>query len=84
MKAMVDEASASWGRIDVLHYNVGVSLAGGDRSPLEITERAFDNVNAINLRGFVMAVKHTLPVMRAQKSGVILACRRSPHFRRAI
>ena len=73
MKAMIDEASASWGRIDVLHYNVGVSLAGGDKSPLEITERAFDNVNAINLRGFVMAVKHALPVLRSQKSGVILA-----------
>ena len=73
MKAMIEEASASWGRIDVLHYNVGVSLAGGDKSPLEITESAFDNVNAINLRGFVMAVKHALPVMRAQKSGVILA-----------
>jgi NAD(P)-dependent dehydrogenase (short-subunit alcohol dehydrogenase family) len=62
-----------WGRVDVLHYNVGVSLAGGDRSPLEITEAAFDNVNAINLRGFIMAVKHVLPVMRAQRSGVILS-----------
>ena len=73
MKAMVDDAVKRWGRIDVLHYNVGVSLAGGDKSPLEITEAAFDNVNAINLRGFIMAVKHTLPVMRAQKSGVILS-----------
>jgi NAD(P)-dependent dehydrogenase (short-subunit alcohol dehydrogenase family) len=72
MKAMVEEAGKWWGRIDVLHYNVGVSLAGGDKGPLEITESAFDNVNAINLRGFVMAVKHTLPVMRAQRSGVIL------------
>jgi len=73
MKAMVEEAARSWGRIDVLHYNVGVSLAGGDKNPLEITESAFDQVNAINLRGFVMAVKHALPVMRTQKSGVILA-----------
>jgi NAD(P)-dependent dehydrogenase (short-subunit alcohol dehydrogenase family) len=73
MKAMVDAAMAKWGKIDVLHYNVGVSLGGGDKSPLEITEEAFDNVNAINLRGFVMAVKHTLPIMRAQKSGVVLS-----------
>ena len=57
----------------MLHYNVGVSLAGGDRTPLEITEDAFDNVNAINLRGYVMAVKHVLPIMRAQRSGVILS-----------
>ncbi len=73
MKAMVDDAMQRWGRIDVLHYNVGVSIAGGDKNPLEITEEAFDNVNAINLRGFIMAVKHTLPIMRKQKSGVILS-----------
>lgn len=73
MKAMVDAAMQQWGRIDLLHYNVGVSLAGGDKPPTEITEEAFDNVNTLNLRGFVMAVKHTLPIMRQQKSGVILS-----------
>lgn len=72
MAAMIARAIALWGRLDVLHYNVGVSLAGGDRPPEAITEDAFDNVNAINLRGYIMAVKHALPVMRAQKSGVIL------------
>lgn len=73
LEAMVAAALARWGRIDVLHYNVGVSIAGGDTNMLDITEAAFDNVNAINLRGYVIAVKHTLPVMRRQKSGVILA-----------
>lgn len=73
LKASVDETVRRWGRIDVLHYNVGVSLAGGDKSVLEITEAAFDNVNAINLRGFIMAVKHTLPIMQKQRSGVILS-----------
>jgi NAD(P)-dependent dehydrogenase (short-subunit alcohol dehydrogenase family) len=69
---MIAEAKQRWGRIDVLHYNVGVSIAGGDAIPTEITEAAFDRVVAINLRGVVMACKHALPVMRAQKSGVIL------------
>ena len=46
-----------------------LSIAGGDASPTEITEEAFDRVTAINLRGCVMAVKHVLPVMRAQQSG---------------
>ena len=73
MKAMVDDCVRRWGRVDTLHYNVGVSLAGGDRSPLEISEEAFDRVNAINLRGFIMAVKHVLPVMRQQRSGSILS-----------
>ena len=73
LKRMAEHCVGRWGRIDVLHYNVGVSLAGGDKPPLEITEAAFDNVTAINLRGLVMAAKHVVPVMRAQKSGVILA-----------
>ena len=61
-----------FGRIDVLHYNVGVSITGGDASPTEITEEAFDRVFTVNLRGAVMSVKHVLPVMRAQRTGVIL------------
>jgi NAD(P)-dependent dehydrogenase (short-subunit alcohol dehydrogenase family) len=61
-----------WGRIDILHNNVGVSIAGGDGSPLEITEDAFDRICAINLRGTVMACKHALPVMRRQSSGSII------------
>ena len=72
MAAMIAAAQEKWGRIDILHYNVGVSIAGGDAIPTEITEAAFDRVVAINLRGVVMACKHVLPVMRAQKSGVIL------------
>jgi NAD(P)-dependent dehydrogenase (short-subunit alcohol dehydrogenase family) len=72
LKAAADEALKHWGRIDILHNNVGVSLAGGDANPLEITEAAFDRISAINLRGTVMACKHVLPVMRRQKSGAII------------
>jgi NAD(P)-dependent dehydrogenase (short-subunit alcohol dehydrogenase family) len=72
LQAAVAEAMKLWGRIDILHNNVGVSLAGGDANPLEITEAAFDRVNAINLRGTVMACKHVLPVMRQQRSGSII------------
>jgi NAD(P)-dependent dehydrogenase (short-subunit alcohol dehydrogenase family) len=72
MQAMIAHAQRKWGRIDILHYNVGLSLAGGDAPPTDITEEAFDRVVTINLRGMVMACKHVLPLMRAQKSGVIL------------
>jgi len=61
-----------WGRIHVLHYNVGVSIAGGDAPLAEIAEAAFDRIMTINLRGAIMACKHVLPVMRAQRSGVII------------
>jgi NAD(P)-dependent dehydrogenase (short-subunit alcohol dehydrogenase family) len=72
MRDMISHARERWGRIDILHYNVGVSLAGGDAPPTEITTEAFDRIIAINLRGMVMACKHVLPIMREQKSGVIL------------
>jgi NAD(P)-dependent dehydrogenase (short-subunit alcohol dehydrogenase family) len=72
LKAAIDAAHQRWGRIDILHYNVGVSLAGGDAAPLDITEEAFDRISAINIRGAVMAAKHVLPIMRQQRSGVII------------
>ena len=72
LAAAIAEAKSRFGRIDILHYNVGVSIAGGDASPTEITEEAFDRVIAINLRGAVMACKHVIPVMREQRSGCIL------------
>jgi NAD(P)-dependent dehydrogenase (short-subunit alcohol dehydrogenase family) len=72
MAAMIAEAKKRWGRIDILHYNVGVSIGGGDAPLLELTEKAFDNIVAINLRGAVMACKHAVPVMREQRSGAIL------------
>jgi NAD(P)-dependent dehydrogenase (short-subunit alcohol dehydrogenase family) len=72
LAAAIRAARERWGRLDILHYNVGLSLAGGDASPLEITEEAFDRISAINLRGCIMACKHALPIMRAQRSGVII------------
>lgn len=70
-KAM-SEAAQRWGRIDILHNNVGASIAGGDAPLLDISEEAFDRVTAINLRGTVMACKHVLPFMRQQRSGAIV------------
>ena len=72
LAAAVAEARRRFGRIDILHYNVGMSLGGGD-APLEkITEEAFDRICAVNLRGAVMACKHVIPIMRAQGAGVII------------
>ncbi|MFC2038998.1 SDR family NAD(P)-dependent oxidoreductase [Chloroflexota bacterium] len=70
--AAIDEAEKLWGKIDILHYNVGVSLSGGDTTLLDFTEEVFDRMMAINLRGAVSACKHVIPIMRRQQSGVIL------------
>jgi NAD(P)-dependent dehydrogenase (short-subunit alcohol dehydrogenase family) len=72
LAAMVAEARRRWGRLDILHNNVGVSVAGGDKPLLELTEEAFDRVCAINLRGTIMACKHAIPVMREQRAGAIV------------
>jgi NAD(P)-dependent dehydrogenase (short-subunit alcohol dehydrogenase family) len=72
LAAAIAAAEKRWGRVDILHNNVGVSIAGGDASPLAITEEAFDRIVAINLRGTIMACKHVLPIMRKQRSGAII------------
>ena len=66
--AAVADAKARFGRLDILHYNVGVSLAGGDTVLAEVSEEAFDRVHAINLRGAVMAAKHAVPSLRSPRS----------------
>jgi NAD(P)-dependent dehydrogenase (short-subunit alcohol dehydrogenase family) len=72
IKAMVNEAHGRWAAIDILHNNVGVSLAGGDAPLLEVTEGAIDNCVAINLKSCILACKHVIPIMREQRSGTII------------
>jgi len=72
LQAAVAQCVARWGRLDILHNNVGISVAGGDATVTEITTEAFDRVMAVNLRGTVMACKHALPIMREQASGAIV------------
>ncbi|MDA0304846.1 MAG: SDR family NAD(P)-dependent oxidoreductase [Proteobacteria bacterium] len=73
VKAAIDACVAEWGRINILHNNVGISVEGGDAPITEIESDAFDRIIAVNLRSMVYACKHTLPVMRKQKSGAIVS-----------
>ena len=70
--AMVADACDRWGRLDILHNNVGISVAGGDAEISKIEGEAFDRIMAINLKSMVLAIKHALPVMRDQQSGNII------------
>ena len=72
LKAVADDAQARWGRIDILHNNVGVSIAGGDAELLDFTEEALERCVAINLKSCIFAAKHVIPIMRAQQSGAII------------
>jgi NAD(P)-dependent dehydrogenase (short-subunit alcohol dehydrogenase family) len=68
---MADATLQRWGRIDILHNNVGVGAPGGDSSVTDIEASALQHLLAINLAGTVLACKHVLPTMRSQQSGVI-------------
>ena len=68
---LVTQAHQQLGRIDVLHNNVGVSLAGGDAVIDQIDFESFERVTRINLTGMVMTCKYVLPIMVKQGSGVI-------------
>ena len=73
LEAAVADCMNRWSRLDILHNNVGVSVAGGDAPVTEITVEAFDRIVAINLRSAVFACKHALPVMRERRSGAIVS-----------
>ena len=68
-KAVVDACVERFGRIDVLHNNVGIGA--GDQSITEVSEEAFVRILNVNLKGPFSMCRHAIPVMRAQKSGVI-------------
>jgi NAD(P)-dependent dehydrogenase (short-subunit alcohol dehydrogenase family) len=60
----------AYGRIDILHNNVGIG--GGDAGPTRLTEEVWDQIMDVNLKGMFLSCKHVLPVMREQRSGSII------------
>lgn len=72
ISASVQTTLTQWGSLDILYNNVGLSIEAGDADILEIEADAFDHIMRLNLRAMVLAAKHALPIMRKQRSGVIL------------
>jgi NAD(P)-dependent dehydrogenase (short-subunit alcohol dehydrogenase family) len=70
IRELVDDVAARHGRIDVLHNNVGRSE--GDAPTTQLSEQSWLALMDINLKSVFLACKHTLPVMREQRSGVII------------
>src|SRR5262249_47866027 len=71
VEAAVAACNEAFGGIDILQNNVGISIEGGDALITEITIDSFDRIVAVNLRGMVLTIKHVLPIMCQQQSGVI-------------
>ncbi|MEM7446132.1 MAG: SDR family NAD(P)-dependent oxidoreductase [Pseudomonadota bacterium] len=66
----IDQTLDLYGRIDVLHYNVGILTVGG---PLETSEADWDRVMDVNLKGLFLAAKLVLPSMVERGAGAIVA-----------
>jgi NAD(P)-dependent dehydrogenase (short-subunit alcohol dehydrogenase family) len=67
--ALVARAVGAFGRLDMAYNNAGILGPMGD-----VTAAAFDEVQAVNLRGVWTCMKHELLHMRRQGSGAIVNC----------
>src|SRR5947208_14595406 len=66
---MAEACIDAWGRIDILHNNVGIGGMGG---PVELTEAAWRRVLDVNVTSMFLTCKHVLPTMERQRSGAIV------------
>ncbi|TBN38333.1 SDR family oxidoreductase [Paracoccus subflavus] len=69
VKASVARAMEAFGRIDVLHNNVGIIDPGG---PEDLTEEQWDRLMAINVKSLYLTCREVLPIMTAQGKGSII------------
>jgi NAD(P)-dependent dehydrogenase (short-subunit alcohol dehydrogenase family) len=68
-KSMVETCIQTFGQVDILHNNVGISLWGG---AVETSEEDWDKVIDVNLKSMFLTCKYVLPYMEKQGSGSII------------
>jgi 3-oxoacyl-[acyl-carrier protein] reductase len=69
-QAAVEQTVARWGRLDIFYANAGVPERP---TPVEdVDEATFDRIMAVNVKGPFLGVKFAAPIMKRQRSGVIL------------
>jgi len=69
IKSVVDRTLDTFGAIDILHNNVGISLPG---DPVSMREADWDRSIDCNLKSVFLTCKYVLPVMLRQGSGAII------------
>jgi NAD(P)-dependent dehydrogenase (short-subunit alcohol dehydrogenase family) len=69
-RTIAENCQNRYGRIDILHNNVGISK--GDAGIIDLSEENWLRIIDVNLKGMFLTCKHVLPVMRAQKYGVVI------------
>jgi NAD(P)-dependent dehydrogenase (short-subunit alcohol dehydrogenase family) len=71
VRRLVAAARERFGRLDILHNNVGASLALGDAGATDLTEEAFDRSLAVNLKATWLTCKHALPALRESHGSIV-------------
>ena len=69
VKSMVAACLKAYGRIDILHNNVGGSEPGG---PVDMPEEVWSRQIDYNLKSVFLTCKHVIPVMERQGGGAIV------------
>lgn len=69
-RAVIETALERWGRIDVLHNNVGIGAGDSDADHVE--ERSWDRIFDVNLKGTLFMCRQALPAMREAGGGAIV------------
>ena len=69
VRAATDAVVKAFGRLDVLHNNVGITAAGG---PVEASEESWDRVMSVNVKSMFFTCKCALPLMVDQGRGAIV------------
>ena len=72
VKAAIEQAVSTYGRLDAAFNNAGINCAGAPM--LESDDEEFDRIININLRGVWNCMKAELRQMMAQGSGSIVNC----------
>ena len=67
--AVVAKCMDHWGRVDILHNNVGILDVGG---PVDASLESWERVVSVNLTSMFLTCKYVLPVMEAQGGGAIV------------
>lgn len=69
-RTIAEAAQRKFGRIDILHNNVGRSQ--GDRPTTELPVEMWDEIMTLNIKTMFLMCKHVLPIMREQGAGAIV------------
>ena len=69
VKTMVDATVKHFGGIDILVNNAGITHL--NKSMLEVDEKTFDRIYAVNVKSVYLTAIHTVPILRQRRGTIV-------------